>query len=195
MLQSIINSDCKVAKEIIAVNPSKGMIGGGLLVSEMGIRAQNLGFADGEKTFCRVGSDWRLEHRLSILKGREQKVRKVLVDRQYEADDLQKKKNIPPDRIMKLELKIAKAKKIVVKLEELIELTRIRIRWDENAILTVKGTIDPNCEIAIGGRIVPVQKSLREVMITAVRYRDSYVNSLIYIEQFKKSRQIDSEAS
>jgi hypothetical protein len=31
-------------------------------------------------------------------------------------------------------------------------------------------------------------------MFTAVRYRDGYVNSLIYLEQYKKSRAVEGDA-
>jgi uncharacterized protein (DUF342 family) len=185
--QSIINSDCKVAGEIVVKGTAKGLIGGGMVVSETGIRTQDLGFADGEKTLCRVGSDWRLEHRLSILRGREAKLKKFVADRQYEFDDLSKKK-ATGDRIQNTEKRLIKGKKVLERIEKMAEFTQKKIRWNDMAILVVRGVVDPNVEIAIGGRVVGVPKSLREVMFTAVRYRDSHVNSLIYLEQYKKSR-------
>lgn len=191
--QSILNSDCKVAGEIVIRNASKGLIGGGIVVSETGIRTQDLGFADGEKTQCRVGSDWRLEHRTTILRGREAKLKRFVTDRQYEFDDLTKKK-ATGERIQKIEKRLIKGKKILEKIEKLAEATQKKIRWNDMAILIVRGVIDPNVEIAIGGRVVGVPKSLREVMFTAVRYRDGYVNSLIYLEQYKKSRSVEGDA-
>jgi len=191
--QSIINSDCKVAGEIVIRNLTKGLIGGGVVVSETGIRTHDLGFADGEKTICRVGSDWRLEHRITILRGREAKLKRFVGDRQYEFDDLTKKK-ATGDRIQKVEKRLIKGKKILDKIEKLAELTRNKIRWNDMAILVVRGIADPNVEIGIGGRVVSVPKSLREVMFTAVRYRDQFVNSLIYLEQYKKSRMVEGDA-
>jgi uncharacterized protein (DUF342 family) len=191
--QSILNSDCKVAGEIVIKSASKGLIGGGIVVSETGIRTQDLGFADGEKTQCRVGSDWRLEHRTTILRGREAKLKRFVNDRQYEFDDLTKKK-ATGERIQKIEKRLIKGKKILEKIEKLAEAAQKKIRWNDMAILIVRGVIDPNVEIAIGGRIVGVPKSLREVMFTAVRYREGYVNSLIYLEQYKKSRSVEGDA-
>jgi uncharacterized protein (DUF342 family) len=191
--QSILNSDCKVAGEIVIKSQNKGLIGGGIVVSETGIRTQDLGFADGEKTQCRVGSDWRLEHRTSILRGREAKLKRFVTDRQYEFDDLTKKK-ATGERIQKIEKRLIKGKKLLDKIEKLAEATQKKIRWNDMAILIVRGVIDPNVEIAIGGRIVGVPKSLREVMFTAVRYRDGYVNSLIYLEQYKKNRAVEGDA-
>ncbi|HYX31842.1 MAG TPA: FapA family protein [Oligoflexus sp.] len=191
--QSILNSDCKVAGEIVIKNVAKGLIGGGIVVSETGIRTQDLGFADGEKTLCRVGSDWRLEHRITILRGREAKLKRFVGERQYEFDDLAKKK-ATGDRIQKVEKRLTKGKKLLDKIEKLAELTRSKIRWNDMAILVVRGVMDPNVEITIGGRVVGVPKSLREVMFTAVRYRDQYVNSLIYLEQYKKTRTGEGDA-
>jgi uncharacterized protein (DUF342 family) len=191
--QSIINSDCKVAGEIVIKSGSKGLIGGGIVVSETGIRTQDLGFADGEKTLCRVGSDWRLEHRITILRGREAKLKRFVTDRQYEFDDLTKKKAVG-ERIQKIEKRLVKGKKLLEKIEKLAEAVQKKIRWNDMAILIVRGVVDSNVEIAIGGRIVGVPKSLREVMFTAVRYRDAYVNSLIYLEQYKKNRSGEGDA-
>jgi uncharacterized protein (DUF342 family) len=191
--QSILNSDCKVAGEIVLKSASKGLLGGGVVVSETGIRTQDLGFADGEKTQCRVGSDWRLEHRITILRGREAKLKRFVQDRQYEFDDLTKKK-ATGDRIQSIEKRLVKGKKLLDKIEKLAEATQKKIRWNDLAILVVRGVVDPNVEIAIGGRVVGVPKSLREVMFTAVRYRDAYVNSLIYLEQYKKSRSVEGDA-
>ncbi|WP_141732485.1 DUF342 domain-containing protein [Oligoflexus tunisiensis] len=191
--QSIINSDCKVAGEIVIKGTAKGLIGGGIVVSETGIRTQDLGFADGEKTLCRVGSDWRLEHRISILRGREAKLKRFVADRQYEFDDLTKKKAVG-ERIEKVEKRLIKGKKLLERIEKLAETTRAKIRWNDMAILIVRGVADPNVEISIGGRVVGVPKSLREVMFTAVRYRDQFVNSLIYLEQYKKARMVEGDA-
>jgi uncharacterized protein (DUF342 family) len=192
--QSIINSDCKVAGEIFTKSAAKGLIGGGVVLSETGIRTLDLGFQDGEKTICRVGSDWRLENRLTILRVREAKLKKFVNDRQYEFEDMSKKK-LAVERIQKVEIRLARSKKILEQIEKIMEVTRSKIRWNDRAIMIVKGTIDSNVEVSIGGRVVGVPRPLKEVMFTAIRYRDQYVNSLIYLEQYNKSRKGEDAAS
>ena len=79
-----------------------------------------------------------------------------------------------------------RGKRLNERIQKLIETAKNKIKWSEEAIICVQGTLDPNVEITIGGKNIAVHKAMKDVMVTAVRFRDQFVNPLPYLDQFRK---------
>ncbi len=184
--KSLINSDVKVGTELVILGRGKGVIGGGTIVAQGGIVTLDLGFADGEKTKLHVGSDWRMEYRISLLERRDVRIKRYLQERQYEYDELKKRPGADPQKLVRIEGKIFRGKRLSERLLKMMETLSNKLKWSEDVVIAVKGTLDANVDIMIGGRNITLHKSMMEVMVTAVRFRDQYINPLNYIDQYRK---------
>gem|GEM_PF-6033052 len=189
--RSLMNSDIRVGGDLVIRSVKQGLIGGGSIVVQHAIWTYDLGFSDGEKTTLRIGSDWRIEYRVSLLLQRAIRLRRYVQQKQIELEEARKRPGDP--RQVTLEKRLQRARKVLDKIEQKMEVLRARIRWSDQALLIVKGRIDHNVEITIGGRGVVVKKATREVMITGSRFRDQFINPLLYLEQYQK--QLGSKAS
>lgn len=188
VLKSIVNSHVKSGGQIEVRSTRAGIIGGGSLIAQGGMKTFKLGFHDGEKTFLRIGSDWQTEFRIDILQRRVQRLRKFQQARQLEIEEL-KRRNVKGDKASSLEKRMTRARKLGDKIERAMEALKTKIRWDDRAVLVVQGELVNNLEITVNGRSVSVPNGSKEVMISGVRFKDQFVNSLIYLEQFRKARE------
>ncbi len=189
VVKSIVNSNIKTGGEIYVRNAkTSGIVGGGTLVATRGVRSFNVGFKDGEKTTLRIGSDWQTEFRMDLMRQREQKLRRFQQEKQTAVEEL-KRRNGNAANISVIEKRMTRARKLADKLERAYEAMKTKMRWVDDALLIVCGQLDNNVDVTVGGRTIPVNSQMKEVMISGVRFRDQFINSLDYIETFRKNQQ------
>lgn len=186
-VKSILNSDVKAGGMIFVRTAGSGIIGGGNLVAGGGLRTQKLGFSDGTKTLIRIGSDWQSEFRLDIMRRRIDRLRKFQQVRSAEIDEL-KRKSGQGEKAAAAEKRMTKARKLGDRLERAHEALKTKMKWDDEALLIVQGEMFGNVDVTINGRSIPIPASSKEVMVSGIRYRDQFVNSLIYLDQYRKMK-------
>lgn len=188
---SILNSSVIVGGSLKMRNLKKGTIGGGYISVRNTMHTGHLGFEDGKKTVCRIGSDWHMERRIAIQESRKERLEQAhelerrnlenLQSRKVRTSEINKQIDQRTKRLNRIGLLIRKIDRKLIGLGKLVS-------WNRDAMAKVEEVIVKNIDLVVGGRQVVINEDMKAVMITYHKYRDSRVNPLEVISSYMKTR-------
>ncbi len=177
--RSIMQSNIMVGG-VITVTGTDGLIGGGSYVCGNMLKTKNLGLPDGSRTEVSAGVNFQAELSAHLRQGRLMALVKQSEEERRVFRDLMKK---PPAKLSKSE-KDAKDKlrDRITRWGGLIEAARLhlekvstRLTYDNEACIYVTGKLAINCEIRLGGKVIPIFRETTSVMITTVEAEGSFL--------------------
>lgn len=159
-----------VASEVVArgsvnVTNNDGMILGGELICGGSVNSPRVGRSDGAITILEVGSNPTPVLRERRMKARQERVKTIQDNDRQALATLEKRKANQltlhhQNQKKSLRLRIAKAERIANKLKKLLDNATALggAKYNSTAKLIVSGKIADNCQITIGGVVLPAEE-------------------------------------
>jgi hypothetical protein len=188
---SIVTSHVVVGGNLKIRDRVEGLVGGGWVSVHGQIQAGRLGFEDGRKTVIHAGADWVVERRIAIQQSRRQKIQQTLEQEKKNVDELQKngRRSKEQEKLLAEKNKYVHRLGVLVrKIDRKLEKVERSVNWNREALVRVHGRVVNNCEIIVGGKLIPIPEQMRAVMFTYHKYRDSRINPLEFYEAYRKAR-------
>lgn len=166
----------------IQIDGASGVIGGGSLAAGKRLSVANLGLRDGAKTIVSVGSNYRAESTLVHRRSRhEALLAKQDNDRKLMRELVRKRPEqlSKSDKALKQKLQARIGRWVAVLEKSLAHLRAAEgaLTYDPAASIAVTGYLAANCEVRIGGRVVPIGAEKVSVEITAEEKDGSYIHA------------------
>lgn len=182
---SVFNSDVVVGSNLIVMDKANGRVAGGHVSVKNVIRTGHFGFAEGLKTICRMGGDWKIERRKTILEGRKERLNKILNIETKNANELRqlrRRTKMQEDMLKKKDEKIKHINKLHTAIDKKIALSDKESEWNENSRIDIEGIIYNNCRISMGTKKVKVTSDMRSVFVS---YKAIKGSRILPYEQLK----------
>jgi uncharacterized protein (DUF342 family) len=182
---SVFNSDVVVGSNLIVMDKANGRVAGGHISVKNVIRTGHFGFPEGLKTVCRMGGDWKLERRKTILEGRKERLNKILNIETKNANELRqlrRRTKMQEDMLKKKDEKIKHINKLHTAIDKKIAQSDKESEWNENARIDIEGVIYNNCRISMGTKKVKVTSDMRSVFVS---YKAIKGSRILPYEQLK----------
>lgn len=195
--KSVLNSTVVVGG-ILKLASKKSIVGGGMISVKNRLITSNLGFTDGKRTICRIGTDWKIERRTAIREGRCQRLNVI---EEIESKNLHEarakeqrklaRKGRSADEIKKRVDKIGLLRR---KLERSIKNLQSQLNWNRNGIIIVDELLSANVDLTVGGQGVLILEDVKEVIVTYHKIRGTRVNPIRALMEFEE-RVLKGESS
>ena len=171
VVKTVLNSTVNVGENLILTGHDS-MAAGGVINCRAAMRVRNLGLRLGRKTILRLGIDWVAENRIENTERRLNKVERLVEAKRNELRDLlaMQRTSRSADLDKKkadLQKLLQKGRPIIERLQETLAKTRAQYKYHVQTQVTVLGTMDVNCEISVGGKMVKFATSQQKVVIKA----------------------------
>ena len=188
--QSIVNSNVIVGGKLQIKTPRSGIIGGGNICVRDRLITGNLGFNDGRKTIVRMGVDWVSERKIRIQSERLAKVVAKHDSDQRNLDELKKQtsRRVDGDKLEQrnsLQKRLDRLGKIKRKLERKINGYQEDLTWNKDTVAIINSELSRNTEVLVAGKSIPLQESVRSVILTYHKLRNGRVNPTEYLNDFE----------
>ncbi len=164
----------------ITVTGADGLIGGGTFACGNLLKTTNLGLPDGSRTEINAGVNFKAEFSTRLRQGRLETLVKLSDEERRAFKDLMKK---PAAKLSKTE-KDAKdrLRDRITRWGGIIDAARLHLEkvsahltYDNEARIYVTGKLSANCQIRLGGKVIPITREVTSVMITTLEEDGSFL--------------------
>ncbi len=188
---SLLNSEVVCGKNIWIKDKAKGLISGGQVSCWDSIAVLNMGLGHGQRTICRLGTQYASELRWSRLGQRREAVtasRETLARTIQEAPTPSGRRAAEAEaQLAALQARLQKTDRLLAHIQRRLDFCEKQIVWNDQANLMVRGILDKNIAVQVAGKPLKIAQNFKAVLITAAPYRGNQINDLEIWEDFKKA--------
>lgn len=178
--KAIVNSEIVAGSNINVLNSLDGTIAGGSLSCKGVVQTGNLGFKNGKVTKMNIGVDWYVELALHIRSKRLKNIRATSdKDRMELREVLARTKRKRTAKMVELkeyyQSRLIRARAIIDKLEQQLQSITARLHYNPDSMILVRGKLEANVEIKIGGAKLPLRSQASDIAILARKRNGSKI--------------------
>lgn len=167
--KAAINCELISGRSIIA-DLTSGIVAGGVVSCRDNLYTGTLGFKNGARTVLKIGIDWKTDRALKIKESRMVRLERNWEESRMALQEINKKsQNQMTDkheaRKSHLNLRVARLKNVIAKLQHQMEKLRANMTFNEKAKVFVKGPVFSNIVALVGGTQVPLRGDSRGVAL------------------------------